>query len=133
VSAPTRSTVLRSATYFPVSNVAITGAYYRDVLGFDCDYLAGDPPDFAIYSRDACVVMLRRVTDDSIVVPNEQQGGTWDLFCWVADLDAMFAELTSHGVEVAYPPTTQPYGMREFAVRDPNGYVLGFGAELTTG
>jgi hypothetical protein len=21
----------------------------------------------------------------------------------------------------------QPYGMKEFAVRDPNGYVLGFG------
>jgi hypothetical protein len=31
-----------------------------------------------------------------------------------------------------YPPVVQPYGMKEFAVRDPNGYVLGFGQQWTT-
>ena len=110
-------------------DVASIGAYYRDVCGFQCDYAAGEPPEFAIYSRGGCVLMFRRVAGGSVLVPNERQGGTWDVFCWVADLDALFNELTAAGAEIAYEPRLQPYGMREFAVRDPNGYVLGFGQE----
>jgi len=36
------------------------------------------------------------------------------------------------GATFVYSPTVRPYGMREFAVRDPNGYVLGFGQECST-
>jgi len=43
-----------------------------------------------------------------------------------------FAELTRSGATIVYPPTVQPYGMREFAVRDASGYVLGFGQEHST-
>jgi catechol 2,3-dioxygenase-like lactoylglutathione lyase family enzyme len=127
------TTILRSATYFPVPDVDATGSYYRRVLGFRCEYAAGDPPEFAIYSRDACVVMLRRAGTGSVLVPNEKQGGTWDVFCWVADVDAIHHELVAHGAEIVYPPTLQPYGMRELAVRDPDGYVLGFGSEVAVG
>jgi len=119
--------VLRSATYFPVTDVAALGAYYESVLGFRREYAAGEPPEFAIYARDAAAVMLRRVPDAALLRPNEAQGGTWDLFCWVRDLDALYGELTSRGASIAYEPTQQPYGMREFAVRDPAGHVLGFG------
>ncbi len=31
------------------------------------------------------------------------------------------------GATFAYGPIPQPYGMKEFAARDPHGYVLGFG------
>ena len=47
-------------------------------------------------------------------------------------LDALFEELTRLGATVVYPPVVQPYGIREFAVRDPNGYVLGFGEESSS-
>jgi uncharacterized glyoxalase superfamily protein PhnB len=119
--------IVRSAPYFPVPDVAGAGAHYRDVLGFRCEYAAGDPPEFAIYSRGGAAIMFRRVDDASRLSPNEQQGGTWDVFFWVTDLDQLYAELTHNGATVVYPPTVQPYGMKEFAVRDPNGYVLGFG------
>jgi hypothetical protein len=36
-------------------------------------------------------------------------------------------ELKQRGARFAYELTVQQYGMREFAVRDLNGYVLGFG------
>lgn len=119
--------IVRSAPYFPVPDVAIAGAHYRDVLGFTCEYSAGDPPEFAIYRRDVASVMLRRVADGARIVPNEAQGGTWDLFCWVTELDALFVDLSERGATVVYPPTLQPYGVREFAIRDASGYVLGFG------
>jgi uncharacterized glyoxalase superfamily protein PhnB len=125
--------ILRSAPYLPVPDVASIGTHYRDVLGFHCEYAAGNPPEFAVYSRGRSAVMFRRVQDPSLLSPNEKQGGTWDVFSWVDDVDALFEELASSGAIVVYPPTVQPYGMKEFAVRDPNGYVLGFGQEWPSG
>jgi uncharacterized glyoxalase superfamily protein PhnB len=122
--------ILRSAAYFPVRDVARIGAYYDDVLGFACEYAAGDPPEFAIHSRGGSAIMFRRVTDPDRICPNEKQGGTWDVFFWVDDVDVLYRELSLVGAEMVYAPVVQPYGMKEFAVRDPNGYVLGFGQAL---
>jgi uncharacterized glyoxalase superfamily protein PhnB len=122
-----RAELLRGAPYFPVHDVAAIGAYYRDVLGFQCEYAAGEPPEFAVYSRSGSPIMFRRVGRDALISPNEQQGGTWDVFFWVDDVEALHAELASRGAAMVYAPMVQPYGMKEFAVRDPNGYVLGFG------
>ena len=115
--------LVRGAPYFLVPDVGAAGDYYRDVLGFEREYAAGNPPEFAIYSRNGSAIMLRRAPDPSLICPNERQGGTWDVFYWVEALDALFAE----------PPVVRPYGIREFAVRDPNGYVLGFGEEWSGG
>jgi uncharacterized glyoxalase superfamily protein PhnB len=120
----------RSAAYLPVPDVAAIGAHYQNVYGFRCEYSAGEPPEFAVYSRDGLPIMFRRVADPSVISPNEKQGGTWDVFYWVDDVDALFAQLVRTGAAVAYPPVTQPYGVKEFAVRDPVGYVLGFGQAL---
>jgi uncharacterized glyoxalase superfamily protein PhnB len=125
--------ILRGAPYFPVPDVSTIGTYYRDVLGFQCEYLAGDPPEFAVHSRSGSAVMFRRAPDPSLICPNEKQGGTWDVFFWVNDVQALYSELALKGAVVVYPPVVQPYGMKEFAVRDPNGYVLGFGQQWPAG
>ena len=124
-----KADIIRGAPYFPVPDVASIGAYYQDVLGFQREYAAEDPPEFAIYSRSGSAIMFRRTPDAHLIIPNEQQGGTWDVFFWVTDVEALFGELESSRATVVYPPVVQPYGMKEFAVRDPNGYVLGFGQE----
>ena len=54
-----RAELLRSAAYFPVGDVTAAGAHYRDILGFTCEYTGGEPPEFALYSRGACSIMLR--------------------------------------------------------------------------
>ena len=125
--------ILRSATYLPVPDVSKIGAYYHDVLGFECDGSAGEPPEFAIYSRGKATVMLRRVASATLIRPNEAQGGTWDVFCWVSDIDALFEQLTRNGADVVYGPVVQPYRIKEFAVRDPVGHVLGFGQDWPMG
>ena len=125
---PTRQVdIIRGAPYFPVPDVSSIGAYYHEVLGFQCEYSAGNPPEFALYSRSGSAVMFRRVQEPSLICPNERQGGTWDVFFWVNDVQALYDELASKSAVVVYAPVIQPYGMKEFAVRDPNGYVLGFG------
>jgi catechol 2,3-dioxygenase-like lactoylglutathione lyase family enzyme len=127
-----KKNLIRSAPYFPVEDVARSIRYYEDKLNFRCEYSAGTPPMFAICSRDGFAVMLRKVADPALIVPSEKQGGTWDAFFWVADADGLHEELASRGAEVVYGPLIQEaYRMREFAIRDDDGHVLGFGEALS--
>ena len=122
--------LIRCAPYFPVPDVEKAARYYENVLGFTSEYAAGQPPQFAIVSRDGLALMLRRVGDASRIVPNEKQGGTWDAFFWVSDAQALCDELTARKAVVVYGPLIQAeYHMKEFAVRDVDGYVLGFGQD----
>ena len=47
----------------------------------------------------------------------------------VQDIDGLYAELTARGVPIMAPPATKPWGMREFAVRTPDGHRMTFGSE----
>lgn len=118
----------RHAPYFLVEDVESTGDFYTNVLGFERDYIAGDPAEFAIYSRDALSVMFRRKPESEEILPNEMRGGTWDLFFWVENLEVLFDEFKVNQAQIVYGPIYQEaYRMDEFAIRDLNGYVLGFG------
>ena len=123
------ATLRRHAPYFPVADVERTLKFYQEVLGFRCEYSAGAPLQFAICSRDGFAIMLRRVSQAELIVPVEKQGGTWEAFFWVSNADALHAELASKGADVVYGPLIEEsYDMREFAIRDCDGHVLGFGA-----
>jgi len=125
------SQLLRSAPYFPVADLEQSAAHYERVLGFHCEYSGGTPPQFAILSRDGLSIMLRAVATPERISPNEKQGGTWDAFFWVRDARALHAELRANGADIVYGPVVQDaYHMEEFAVRDREGYVLGFGQAL---
>jgi catechol 2,3-dioxygenase-like lactoylglutathione lyase family enzyme len=123
--------LLRGAPYFPVTDLEASAAHYERVFGFRREYVGGKPPEFAILSRDGQPIMLKLVPPASRICPNEQQGGTWDVFFWVRDARALHAELSRNGADVVYGPIVQrAYNMEEFAVRDRDGYVLGFGQAL---
>ena len=121
--------LLRGAPYFPVPDVDRAVTDYERMFGFAREYVAGVPAEFAMVSRDGLCIMLRRVAGD--ISPNERQGGTWDAFFWVRDVHALHNELKDRGALVVYGPIVQKaYNMEEFAVRDSDGYVLGFGQPL---
>jgi catechol 2,3-dioxygenase-like lactoylglutathione lyase family enzyme len=120
--------LLRSAPYFPVADVDRSVAFYERTLGFRCEYSAGSPLQFAICSRDGLAIMLRRVSAPELIVPSEKQGGTWDAFFWVSDAQALHVEFDAKGADIVYGPILQEaYRMMEFAARDCDGHVLGFG------
>ena len=118
----------RAAPYFPVHNVEKVAEEYERVFGFSVEYLVGNPAEFAIVSRDGLPLMFRRVPSETLIAPNATQGGSWDVFFWVRDARKLYGELKAAGASIVYEPTLQEsYHMLEFAVRDRNGYVLGFG------
>ena len=126
--------LLRGAPYFPVGDVDASTGFYERVLGFKCEYKAGSPgspAQFAILSRDGHGIMLRRVDEPDRIRPIESQGGTWDAFFWIDDAKGLHAELERRGADVVYGPMMQDaYRMLEFAVRDRDGHVLGFGQSV---
>lgn len=123
--------LLRHAPYFPVADVELSKIFYKQKLGFRVEYTAGNPLQFAICSRDGFAIMLRRVAQPELIVPSEKQGGSWDAFFWVGTADLLHAEFKSKGVDIVYGPLVQEaYHMKEFAIRDSDGHVLGFGQAL---
>lgn len=47
-----------------------------------------------------------------------------DLSIEVDDVDAAFVAAVRAGAEIAYPMTTEPWGVRRFFLRTPAGHVL---------
>ena len=53
-------------------------------------------------------------------------GGAW-LSWWVrapADVDEVHALALEHGMTVTHPPTDEPWGVREFHLRHPDGHTF---------
>ena len=65
------------------------------------------------------------------ICPNERQCGTWDAFFWVRDGLALHERTTEKRGKYRLRTLIQDaYRMQEFAIRDTQGYVLGFGQPL---
>jgi predicted enzyme related to lactoylglutathione lyase len=47
-----------------------------------------------------------------------------DVSIEVADVDAVHARAVEQGAEIVHPLTDEPWGVRRFFVRDPNGAVV---------
>lgn len=111
-----------------VPDVGAEVAYFRDRLGFDVELYDKIPEHYAYASRDDCQIHFARFKHvpprpNSEVVPPDMS----DVYLYVDDVEALYAELVERGADVILPPTTQGYGMHEIRVRDPFGYILAFG------
>jgi uncharacterized glyoxalase superfamily protein PhnB len=123
-----------------VSNVERSLAFYRDILGFSPVATVPDAPPFAFawLQRDGVSVFLNSVAsvrEDHPELAARPVGGTATMFMvleagTVADgVDALFASVQA-GARIVMPLKDQFYGMREFALEDPDGYVIVFAQRL---
>ena len=123
--------LLAVAPYFFVRDVRRSAEWYRDALGFTFDRFWGTEQNFCMVRRDGLTVMLCQTPDDAKISPNAADGEAWDAYVWVADAERLFGEFKAKAVDVVYEPSVTFYDNREFAVKDPDGYVLAFGQNLT--
>lgn len=63
---------------------------------------------------------------------DESTGGVW--MSWflndVEDVDRIHAEAVELGLDVSMPPTDEPWGIREFHLRHPDGHTFRIGATV---
>lgn len=103
-----------------VTSIDETVAFWRDALGFSV--VATFEKSWVLMERDGLRVMFSLHDGD-----HSHDPGASSLYFDVDDVDALYAELASspgvHGEPVSYP-----WGMRQFAVTDCNGFLLQFGS-----
>ena len=62
--------------------------------------------------------------------PNKYPDELLDAYLFVEDADALYAEYAARGVEFTRGAGNMPWGSREFVVKDCDGRLLAFGANL---
>lgn len=121
-----------SATIVPVRDVAATVAFYVDVLGFEKRELSEDG-SFGLVACGEVGVMLVRCDDDAALTATARN---ISVYVWVDGVDAYYEALKPRLFGLPQgrvrPPFNQPYGMREFYVKDPDGCLLFFGEGTTS-
>jgi catechol 2,3-dioxygenase-like lactoylglutathione lyase family enzyme len=123
--------IIGSAGVLLVKDVVAAANYYRDKLGFHYDRLWGEPPDFVILDRDGYSVMLSKVDDPAKVIPHwKVVNQMWNLYFWVDDVDAIYAEMQASGAIIDYTLGVKPYGVKEFGVQDLDGHDIAFGQNI---
>jgi lactoylglutathione lyase len=111
-----------------VSNVERSLAFYVDTLEFERGMTVPDasPFVFAAVTSDAVEIFLNDAATAVKEYPafsGKPIGATGTLYIEVEGVDALHDRLKSK-VKILMPILTQFYGMREFAIADPDGYVL---------
>ena len=118
-----------------VRDVAKSLSFYRDVLGFTIkeSVPAAEPYVFVMLERDGTLVFLNDIKaaeDDYPPARSMPQGGTAALFFVITGVDA-YHDVVAPKATVILPLKTQFYGMREFAVTDPDGHILTFAERVS--
>ncbi len=91
--------------------------------GFYSDFLGLDTEEFnlgwvARYSSPDKKASVQLVTGDATAPEDSNISVTTD------DVDAAYAEAQAAGYEIVHPLTTEPWGVRRFFVRAPDGTVI---------
>ena len=114
---------LRSLTpMLQTSDMDRTISWYGDLLGFHC---VRRVEDGWCHLRQGGVSLMF-MKNDHVGTPH----ATATQYIYVDDVDELWEALKDR-VTAEWGPETMPYGMREFAIRDPDGYLLSFGEPLS--
>ena len=113
-----------------VQDIDRSTAFYRDVLGFAVKQTVPDAAPFVFVwlERDGVPVFLndpKAVEHDYPGAMRRPFGGSATLFFVVTGVDALH-EAVAPRANLVMPLKTQFYGMREFAVEDPDGHIITF-------
>jgi uncharacterized glyoxalase superfamily protein PhnB len=124
------------ASFLPHTDPQASLAFYRDALGFEVrnDVGYGDLHWITVgpAGQPGVSIVLYPpgvdpgITDDERRTITEMMAkGTYGIVTLATpDLDGTFAELQATGAEIVQEPTDQPYGIRDFALRDPAGNLI---------
>jgi uncharacterized glyoxalase superfamily protein PhnB len=95
-----------------------SGAWYRDVLG--CELTDPDPGNWRFCRAGEVIFMLGRCPD--VPAASELGDHSYIAYLHIDDVDGFYAHAVAVGAEVLKAPRDEPWGMREIALRSPDGH-----------
>lgn len=124
-----------------VNDVRKTVEFYVEVLGFKLNMAVpknsetienklkdGETYSYAMISRDEVSIMFVRkgvFEEDGLLLNDSSIGGSVSFYIDVEDVNEIYSSVKDRA-EVVIELRTAWYGMKEFYMRDCNGYILGF-------
>lgn len=107
--------VLRTVPNVPSHDLAGSRRFYGDTLGYRVVMDLGWIVTFASPTHPASQIS---------VISRDPSGLHPNVSVEVDDVDAAHAEMRRQGFEVVYSPRDEPWGVRRFFVRDPDGTLV---------
>ena len=124
------------SSFLPHTDPEASLAFYRDTLGFEVRLDVGGgamrwltvgpagQPDTSIVLAPPAVSPGITEEEKRTIAEMMAKGTYGMLLLATSDLDATFEKLQAGDADIVQEPTEQPYGVRDFAVRDPAGNLL---------
>lgn len=106
-----------------VTDVRAAADFYTTKLGFTLGFILGEPPTMAGVNLGGVQMFLEQGT------PSPEGCAVYFV---VGSADELHEYQNACGVEIVEPPCDRPWGLRDYTVRDLNGYRLSFGHYIYT-
>lgn len=97
-------------------------AFYVDFLGLQVGMDLGWVVTFVSPSNPTAQISVMRDDNPSTILPN--------MSVEVAEVDEVHARAIERGLQIVYPLTDEPWGIRRFFVVDPNGVIVNVSSHL---
>jgi catechol 2,3-dioxygenase-like lactoylglutathione lyase family enzyme len=112
-----------------VTDITSSCGFFKDKLGFAVAFTYGEPPFYAQVMRDGARLNLRSVERPVIDAALRDQEELLSASLTVAtaeEIKTLFLEYETAGVMFFQTLRQEPWGARDFIVRDPDGNLLLF-------
>jgi uncharacterized glyoxalase superfamily protein PhnB len=128
-SSPSKATIVSAEPRLFVTDIKRSCEFFREQLGFSLVFSYGKPPYYAQVGRDAARVNLRcvqRPVIESTVRDREELLSVSMTVATADEIKLLFLEFQSAGVTFHQTLKKQPWGAKNFVVKDPDGNLLLF-------
>ncbi len=132
-SSPSKARIASAEPQLLVTDIKKSCEFFREKLGFSLVFSYGQPPYYAQVGRDAARLNLRcveRPVIESTVRDREQLLSVSMTVATVDEIKLLFLEFQSAGVVFHQTLKKQPWGAKNFVVKDPDGNLLLFAGPL---
>lgn len=116
-----------SATILPVSDVLASIDFYEKKLGFDVTFKWQEPPTYAVVKSGDIGIHLS-LRSEKYQVNQEHV----HIIIFAHDVDAAYKQCLESGVKIHAEIGDRDYGMRDFDITDPDGFIISFSQELAS-
>src|SRR5271170_5522739 len=128
-SPPSKATIVCAEPQLLVTDIKRSCEFFQQKLGFSLVFSYGDPPYYAQMRRDAARLNLRYVEGpviESTVRDREQLLSVSMTVATADEIKLLFLEFQSAGVPFQQTLKKQPWGAKNFIIKDPDGNLLLF-------
>lgn len=116
-------TVIRIVTNVATPDTELARSFYGDLLGLDVVMDQGWIATFATTVIGRQQISFASGGGSGTAVP--------DLSIEVDNVEALYERTRAMGLDIVYPLTDEPWGVRRFYVRDPFGRVVNILSHIT--